>query len=960
MRPHAKQGASWPVRHGASWPVRQGASWPVGQGASWPVGQGASWPVRQGAHWPVGAGLQPAQMRVISQRTRNRTRRPASAGSKPAATGRLGATATNRGIPQSQATDRLGATSISEANSSRTIARLLVAALLGLSLVAGRADDAGFEAVGIAVFPPRVQLDAAGDRQRIVVQARAADGRTHDVTAAAEVSLSGDSLASIDRAAGGLVLRPLADGDGMIRVAHAGHTAEIPLRVVSASTAAPLSFRLDVMPIFARAGCNMGSCHGAARGKDGFNLSLFGFDPAGDYHRITRELPGRRIDLASPKESLLFLKAVGGVPHTGGKRFEPDSDLAATLLRWLEAGVPDDPGPDPTASVPRLEALDLYPPTSLLTAASAPATDEPAAAGKDAGDAQQLVAVARFSDGTDRDVTDLCWYGSNNDRSVRVSAAGLTTGGARGEGFVMARYATITVGVPLAVIPEDLEFTFPKEPPLDGSTEGARAIDGLVAAKLASLRIEPSPVCDDETFLRRASLDLVGLLPTPEERAAFLADTAVDKRARAIDQLMARREFTDLWVMRWAEILQIRSQGNDVSPKGALLYHQWLAERIAANQPVGEMVRDLLTASGGTFEQPATNYFQLERNTLKLAENVAQAFLGMRIQCAQCHNHPFDRWTMDDYYGFAAFFSQVGRKRAADPRETIVFDSGGGEVPHPVTKKPAVPKFLGGEVPKIPDRGRREVVAAWITAPENPYFARHIANTIWTHFLGRGIVHEPDDARVSNPPANGPLLDELARRFLASGQDFRGLVRDICTSRTYQRSCEPTESNRLDDTNFARAAIRRQRAEVLLDVLAQVTDTKHKFPGLPLGARAVEVADGRTTNYFLTTFGRATRQDVCTCAVKMEPSLSQALHLLNGDVANDRIHQGNVVGRMLEAGAEPAAVLDALFIRCLCRPPTRDEHAELMATVEAADDKKQSLADIFWALLNSPEFIFNH
>ena len=340
------------------------------------------------------------------------------------------------------------------------------------------------------------------------------------------------------------------------------------------------------MPIFARAGCNMGSCHGAARGKDGFNLSLFGFDPAGDYHRLTRELPGRRIDLASPKESLLFLKAVGGVPHTGGKRFEPESELAATLLKWIEAGGPDDPGPDPGASVPQLLSLDLYPPTALLEGEAAP---------------QQLVAVARFSDGTDRDVTDLCWYASNNDRSVEVTPAGLTTSGVRGEAFVMARYATITVGVPQVVIPADLAFASPEEEPLPGQTDGSLAIDGLVADKLRSLRITPSPLCDDETFLRRASLDLVGLLPTAEERAAFLADAAADKRARKVEELLARPEFTELWVMRWADTLQIRSQGNDVSPKGALLYHQWLARRVAANQPVDEMVRDLLTASGGTF-----------------------------------------------------------------------------------------------------------------------------------------------------------------------------------------------------------------------------------------------------------------------------------------------------------------------------------------------------------------------
>jgi len=804
---------------------------------------------------------------------------------------------------------------------------------------------AGFEAATVEVFPPRVQLDSARDRQRLVVQARASDGRTEDVTTAATISLSDPRLATVDATAAGLVLRPAADGEGTLRVRFASHAVDVPLRVVSASTPAPLSFRLDVMPVFARAGCNMGSCHGAARGKDGFRLSLFGFDPAGDYFRLTRELPGRRIDLASPRQSLVYLKAIGAVPHTGGKRFDPDGELAATLLRWLEGGAIDDPGPDPSESVPRLTALELYPPTALFEGDRA---------------SQRLVAVARYADGTDRDVTDLCWYASSNDRAVAVSPAGLTTSGSRGEAFVMARYDTITVGVPMVAIPADLPFTAADEPPQPGATAGAIAIDDLVAAKLSRLRISPAPICDDETFLRRATLDLVGLLPTPEERAVFLADSAADKRARTVDALMARKEFTDIWVMRWAEVLQVRSQGNEVSPKGAVLYHRWLDRRIAAGQPIDAMVRDLLTASGGTFENPPTNYFQLERDTLKLAENVAQAFLGMRIQCAQCHNHPFDRWTMDDYYGFAAFFTQVGRKRAADPREAIIFDSGGREMQHPLTKRTVPPKFLGGATPKLTGRERREAVAEWVTSPENPYFAKHVANLAWTHFLGRGIVHEPDDGRVSNPPSNGPLLDELGRRLVASGWDFRGLVRDICTSRTYQRSCEPNESNRLDETNFSRGSVRRPRAEVLLDVLAQVTGTGNKFPGLPAGGRAVQVADGRTTNYFLTTFGRATRDDVCSCAVKMDPSLSQALHLLNGDAANDRIRQGGLVAALLDRGRTPTDIVDELFLRCLGRMPTERERIETLAVVLEADDRRQALEDVFWALLNSPEFIFNH
>jgi hypothetical protein len=799
--------------------------------------------------------------------------------------------------------------------------------------------------VAIDIYPPAVQLDSARDTQQVIVQARMADGRTIDVTGQASVTVSDATLASIEKAgdqSGRLVLRPLSDGDGSIRVSHAGQERSIPLRVVSATSNPPLSFRLDVMPVFARAGCNMGSCHGAARGKDGFRLSLFGFDPAGDYHRITRELPGRRIDLGNPQASLLLLKSTGSVPHTGGKRFAADSDLAARIEQWIAAGAPDDPGPDPAQGVPSLRSLDLYPPAALLESSGTP---------------QPLVAVARFSDGTDRDVTDLVWYGSNNEPAAKVSPAGVVTPGSRGEAFVMARYDTITTGTPLIVVPKDLAFTVPNS---DGQPAGTPWIDELVDAKLASLRIAPSGICDDETFLRRATLDLVGLVPTIEEREAFLADPSPDKRGRVVDQLMTRKEFVELWVMKWSEILQIRSQGNDVSPKAAILYHQWLDRRIAANEPIDTMVRDLLTASGGTFANPASNYFQLERNTLKLTENVAQAFLGMRIQCAQCHNHPFDRWTMDDYYGFAAFFTQIGRKRGSDPRETVVFDAGSGEVNHPVTGKPAPPKFLGGEQPKVSDRDRREAVAAWITSADNPFFGRHIVNLTWAHFFGRGIVHEPDDARVSNPPSNPALLTELSHRFADSGWDFRALIRAIVMSRTYQRSSDWNESNQADSVNFSHAAVRRVRAEVLLDVLAEVTDTKNKFPGLPLGARAVQMADGRTTNYFLTTFGRATREDVCTCAVRMDPSLSQALHLLNGDAANDRIRQGKLIEQRLAAGGTPTAVIDELFVRCYCRMPTERERLETLVTVLDAPTTRQGLEDVFWALLNSPEFIFNH
>jgi hypothetical protein len=373
-----------------------------------------------------------------------------------------------------------------------------------------------------------------------------------------------------------------------------------------------------------------------------------------------------------------------------------------------------------------------------------------------------------------------------------------------------------------------------------------------------------------------------------------------------------------------------------------------------------QMLRELLAANGGTFANPATNYYQNERDTLKVSENVAQVFMGMRIQCAQCHNHPFDRWTMDDYYSFAAFFSQVGRKPGEDPREAIIFNAGGGEVNHPVGGRQMPPKFLGGATPDLAGRDRREVMAGWLTSPENPYFATNLANIVWAHFFDRGIIHDVDDVRVSNPPVNPELLAELGRRFTEYKYDFKRLVRDICTSRTYQLATQTNESNASDLRNFSHATVRRIRSEILLDAITQITETKNKVPGLPLGARAVQVPDGNISTYFLTTFGRASRETVCSCEVKMEPSLSQALHLINGDTVHQRIEQGGLIARRLAENRTPQQVLEELYIRCYSRKPTPEEVASLLPSIDAAQDKKKVLEDIFWALLNSREFLFNH
>ncbi|MEN9536359.1 MAG: hypothetical protein RLZZ178_356, partial [Verrucomicrobiota bacterium] len=416
-----------------------------------------------------------------------------------------------------------------------------------------------------------------------------------------------------------------------------------------------------------------------------------------------------------------------------------------------------------------------------------------------------------------------------------------------------------------------------------------------------------------------------------------------------------------------AELLQIRSginQGNNAPPfyKNALLYYNWLADEIGKNRPINQIVVDLLSANGGTVSVPAVNYYQSELDRLKLSENVAQVFMGMRIQCAQCHNHPFDRWTMNDYYGFNAFFAQIGRKNTDDPQEVIVFNSKGGESQHFLTKKNVKPKFLGGEEPDLkPGDDRRRVMAEWLASPRNPYFARNIANLVWAHFLGVGVVDPVDDVRVSNPPSNPELLDELAAKLTEYNYDVRRLVRDITASAAYQRSSKTNASNADDKLNFARAQVRRVRAEVLLDAISQITETPNKFQGLPLGARAVQIADGAVSNYFLTTFGRSKRESVASTEVKTDPNLSQALHLMNGDAVNDRIRRGQVVEKLIAAGKKDDEIVTELFLRVFGRAPGDAERKSVAAAVAADPANRQIvLEDAFWALMNSKEFYFNH
>ncbi len=800
--------------------------------------------------------------------------------------------------------------------------------------------DRGKKIKEVKVYPGAVALESGKDRQSLVVVAKYEDDTTYDVTANTEFVLGMPEVAEKRKNS----FYPKANGDTTLTAKVGGVEVTVPFKVTTAEVRKPTSFKLDVMPVFMREHCNTGECHGSARGQDGFMLSLFGYDPDGDYHRITREMNGRRINLAIPEESLLVEKSIESVPHTGGKLFEKGSESYHTMVDWLAAGANKD-----AADIPEVTDIEVLPHQLLL---------------EGDGTQHQLTVRATYSDGTDRDVTHLAVFITNNEPTAAVDKDGLITAGKRGEAFVMARYDTFTVGSQVIVIPEGLEYTRPKLPETN-------YIDQLVHDKLHKLRMVPSEVCSDETFLRRAFIDILGQLPERNDYESFAGSKAPDKRAKLIDQLLERKEFTEMWVMKWAELLQIRSSGNvnqGLSYKAALLYFNWLQDKIANNVPMDEIVQDLLASTGGTFENPPTNYYQTENDQLKVSENVAQVFMGFRLQCAQCHNHPFDRWTMDDYYGWASFFTQVGRKRTEDPREQVIYNSGSGDARHPVGNRSVKPQFLGGKAltdDELKGRDRREIMAEWMTAPENPYFSRNIANIVWSHFFGAGIIDPVDDVRVSNPPSNPELLSALGDKFVEYNYDFRKVVRDICNSRTYQLKTQANATNQDDLTNFSKARVRRMRAEILLDTITQVTETKNKFKGLPLGARAVQVADGNTSNYFLQTFGRASRETVCSCEVKMEPSLSQALHLMNGDTVTSKIDSGTVVRRLLnEEKLTPEQVVEDLYIRCVSRKPTADEmkavNEQVAAVGEDPAQREMVLNDVFWALLNSKEFLFNH
>jgi len=781
----------------------------------------------------------------------------------------------------------------------------------------------------LAAYPSRITLDDGLDSHRVVVVRTDGQGLTTDVTNAVDVEVVPAGVVRFEQGR----LLPQQNGDAQVTVRQDDLTATINVTVKNTAFQPPVSYRNDIIPILTRAGCNSGACHGAAAGKNGFGLTLFGFDPGKDLRALSRDFRSRRIDCSDPEASLILTKPTTQVRHKGGKRFETNSEMWHKVRSWIADGAPDD-GAGKEA-VPEIVRLQVEPRELVFGGPEQKAS---------------LVVTAEYSDGSLRDVTDLALISSSNPTSATIEN-GTITSKKRGEAFMLARFGYLAQVSNIIVLPNAEAW---KAPQMQSNNE----IDMLVQQKLVKLRMIPAPLCDDHTFIRRVSLDIIGQLPTVDEVRAFRADSAPDKRARLVDDLLKRPEFPEVWAMTWAEVLRV--ERNALEVKGVHVFTRWLREALRDGEPMDEIVRHMLTSSGSAYSTPEANYWVTATNPKVLAENAAQTFLGIRLQCAQCHNHPFERWRMDDYYGFTAFFGRVGRKRGDDPRETIIYDRGSGEVTNARTNKRATPRFLGGEAPKF-EKGqtRRAALAKWLTSSDNPWFAKNIANRVWARFFGRGLVEPVDDVRVSNPPSHPDLHRRLGEKLAASGFDIRELIREICGSATYQSSQHPEEA---PAATYAGMTPRRLTAEQMLDAIGIITEVETKFAGVPLGQSATQIVDANGGNRFLDLFGRPDRDSVCTCDRRAEPTLNQVLHLINGETIEAKLKSTkNRLARLLAAKTNPEQILEELFLATYARPPRQDERERVLHSVTSAKDKaREAWEDVLWSMLNSKEFLFQH
>ena len=709
------------------------------------------------------------------------------------------------------------------------------------------------------------------------------------------------------------------------------------------------SFRNQVQPILTRFGCSAGACHGAAGGQGGFKLSLRGYDDEGDYLTITKSALGRRLLLDDPARSLLLLKATKAIPHKGGERFKTDSPEYAILAEWIAQGAPP-----PSPKDAQIERVEVSPAHIVLKP----------------NQTQPFKVTAFFNDGHQEDVTRWAKYTAGNTSVAPVDDNGVAKVVGHGEGTITAWYLS---RLAIATV------TAPYEQPVAADTfaafETRNFIDERVVEKLRELNLPPSDRSTDAEFIRRAFLDTIGVLPTPEETRAFLAETTPAKRDHLIDALLVRPEFVDFWAYKWSDLLLVNSDKLPEQPMWS--YYQWIRRQVALNTPWDVLVRDLVTSTGSTLENGAGNFFILHDEPTKLAETVSVAFLGMSINCAKCHNHPMEKWTNDQYYAFANLFSRVRSKNGTVADERVVFADIVGDLVQPLRGKAQPPTPLDAEpISLTSTEDRRIALGKWLTSAENPYFARSITNRLWKNFFAVGLVESVDDLRMTNPASNEKLLSEAAGFLVKNHFDLKALMREILRSETYQRSSVARPENKDDRRFYARYYPRRLMAEVMLDAVSQVTavpttfnmDKRNANKGIgdayPMGYRALQLPDSNTISYFLASFGRPDRIQTCDCERTNEPSMAQALHIANGDTLNVKLSaKDNRVEKLLASGKPDAAIVEDAYLLALSRTPTQGEHEGILKVLTAATtpaDKRTALEDVFWSLMSSREFLFNH
>ncbi|MBP63776.1 MAG: hypothetical protein CMJ62_19800 [Planctomycetaceae bacterium] len=781
----------------------------------------------------------------------------------------------------------------------------------------------------IMVHPERIVLRSNRLSMHVIVTGVYEGGDVQDLTRAASFSSSDESVMQWEAG----VVKSRGNGQAILVVTVADQSVEIPVTVSDFERPMPQSFQFETLAVVTKNGCNSGACHGSPSGKGGFRLSLLAYDAELDKETLIREAFGRRTNTLEPKKSLLLQKPLMKVSHGGGKRLRISDTAYKVLEGWIREGCQVDP-----EDAPQCVKLEVLPGDRLL---------------RFPAHSQQLVALAHFSDGTTRDVTGLAKFSSSDTQVASVAVDGLVAGHVRGQAAILVRFLEKVETVVFTFV-EDIEGFKWNDSPENNF------IDTFVNNKLNQLQYLPSELCTDDEFMRRLYLDVLGILPAIDEVQAFLDNPAKDKREQLIEVVLQRPEYAKFWALRWGDLLKLNEK--KVTAEGMHKYYEWIVRSFAENVPFDQFCRDLLTAEGSTYHVPAANFYRTAETVDSCAETSAQLFMGVRIQCAKCHNHPFERWTQNDYVGLTAFFNRINRKQSGRTGEMVVWTGRRGEVSHPRTGESAPPSLpLTGFVDENDTRRRRAIFAEWLTADDNPFFSKVAVNRIWAHVMGRGIVEPVDDFRDSNPPSNVGLLEALAKDFRKNGYDQKHVLGMILKSHTYQRSSQPNEFNQDDEKLFSHCRVRLLGAEQLLDAICHMTSVPENFDKLPAGTLATQLPGPRTNHEFLKVFGQPERETACACERSNDSNLSQALALFNGPLIHGKLKdESNRFRQLIASEKSNDEVVSQLYLAALCRPPYPDEMKSAIDYLDKKEDRVEAMEDVCWALLNTNEFLFQH